>query len=127
MIQVSERFNGNSSAETYYLICCLEVDGLFTDFPDETYQISVLTFKNPSICSDICPPKFISINKNQTYNEICSKQVYFNTNFVFFFIGLAFLSGSSLTILCKKIRRRNEGSSYDDTFIGQTYSIVPKQ
>ena len=48
----------NSTEETIYFLCCLEVSGIFTDYTDRTSQIAELTLRDPSLCINICPTKF---------------------------------------------------------------------
>lgn len=60
----SKSFNGNSTKETLYFVCCLEIDGIFTDYPDQTRLAVELSYVNPTICADICPTKFIKTGDN---------------------------------------------------------------
>lgn len=49
---------GNSSAEALFFVCCLEIDGIFTDYVDRTRVAVAQTSANPFICANICPEKF---------------------------------------------------------------------
>lgn len=61
-------YNGNSTKEGLFFICCLDIDGIFTDYTDRTKTIVELTHFNPLICSDICPSKFL--NNTTPYKQI---------------------------------------------------------
>lgn len=58
MTSINSRYSGNSTIETLFFVCCLNVHGIFTDYTDRTKTAVDLTSHNPHICSDICPSKF---------------------------------------------------------------------
>lgn len=57
-LKSDSEMNGNSSAEALFFVCCLEIDGIFTDYADRTRIAVAQTSANPFICADICPEKF---------------------------------------------------------------------
>lgn len=60
VIKSDVEMSGNSTRENLFFICCLEFDGIFTDYTDRTKLAVELTYHNPSICENICPEKFAS-------------------------------------------------------------------
>jgi glycerophosphoryl diester phosphodiesterase len=60
VIKSDEEMRGNSTRENLFFICCLGVDGIFTDYTDRTRVAVELTYHDPSICKTICPEKFTS-------------------------------------------------------------------
>ena len=77
MTSFNSRYHGNSTRETLFFVCCLNVHGIFTDYTDRTKAAVDLTFHNPQICSDICPSKFSSsllqIPSSTTHSRIFEK------------------------------------------------------
>ena len=41
-----------------YFVCCLEVQGIFTEFPDQTRLAIESSHNDAKICSSLCPSKF---------------------------------------------------------------------
>ena len=60
VLKSDSEMKGSSSAETLFFVCCLEVDGIFTDYTDRTLLAVMQTSANPFICASICPEKFPS-------------------------------------------------------------------
>ena len=58
-MMAASRFLGNSTRETYFFTCCLNIDGIFSDYSDRTRQAVEATYRDPNICADICPSKFM--------------------------------------------------------------------
>jgi len=52
---VDKQFNGSSELESLFFLCCLRVDGIFTEFPDRTRQYMSQALKDPSVCASRCP------------------------------------------------------------------------
>ena len=53
---IGEQFFNNFYAEEEYYICCLKMDGLFTEFPDKTKAIidNYLSYENSTFSSTPC-------------------------------------------------------------------------
>jgi glycerophosphoryl diester phosphodiesterase len=58
VLKSDSEMKGNSSSETLFFVCCLEIDGIFTDYADRTRVAVAQTSANPLICANICPEKF---------------------------------------------------------------------
>jgi hypothetical protein len=49
-------FNGSQELEYDYFLCCLAVDAVFTEFPDQArQQVAVLHGASPKDCYSMCP------------------------------------------------------------------------
>ena len=57
VIKSDSEIQRNSTEETLYFLCCLEVSGIFTDYTDRTSQLAELTLRDPFVCRSICPSK----------------------------------------------------------------------
>ena len=55
---VSKRFEGNSVHESLYFVCCLETQGIFTEFPDQTRLAIESSHNDAKLCALLCPTKF---------------------------------------------------------------------
>ena len=86
----SKSFDRNATKETLFFVCCLEVDGIFTDYTDRTRQAVELAFVDPTRCADICPSKFAVVPSNMRgisagYSQP-SSQSYFMFLIVFIYM-----------------------------------------
>src|SRR5690606_10574747 len=53
---IPAKFNGSQILEYDYFFCCLSIDGVFSEFPDQArQQIAVLQGKSPQDCYTMCP------------------------------------------------------------------------
>ena len=55
---VSARFDGNPVHESLYFVCCLETQGIFTEFPDQTIRAIESSHNDAKLCASLCPTKF---------------------------------------------------------------------
>ena len=55
---VSKRFEGNAVHESLYFVCCLEMQGIFTEFPDQTRLAIESSHNDAKLCTLLCPTKF---------------------------------------------------------------------